>query len=135
MRVFLDTNVLVAASATRGLCADIVYVVLADHHLVIGETVLSELRRVLDKKLKVPRPTIAEFELLLRSEGTISAATEPVAIEIRDPSDAVVLAEAIAGEAHVLVTGDQDLLDVADLAPLPIQSPRAFWEHLRTAPD
>ena len=34
VRVFLDTNVLVAAFATRGLCADVVRTVLAEHELV-----------------------------------------------------------------------------------------------------
>ena len=132
MRVALDTNVLVAAVATRGLCADIVYLVLAEHELVIGETVLHELRRVLEKKLKVPRPTVAEFELLLRAEGRIAGVQSPADIDIRDPSYAIILAEAIAGEADVLVTGDNDLLDVADQAPLPVRSPRQFWEALRS---
>ncbi len=135
MRVCLDTNVLVAAVATRGLCADVVYLVLAEHELVIGETVLDELRRVLEKKLKVPRPTVAEFELLLRAEGMIVVAQGPAEIELRDPSDAIILAEATAGEADVLVTGDDDLLEVADQAPLPVRSPRQFWEELRSETD
>jgi len=29
-----------------------------------------------------------------------------------------------------LVTGDQDLLAAADLAPLPIVDPRGFWDRL-----
>lgn len=135
MKVFLDTNVLVAAVATRGLCSDIVYVVLAEHELIIGETVLEELRRVLQKKLKIPRPTVAEFELLLRSEGKIAVAQEPADVDIRDPSDAIVLAEAIAGEAEVLVTGDNDLLEIADHTPLPVHSPRQFWDDLRSNSD
>jgi predicted nucleic acid-binding protein len=32
----------------------------------------------------------------------------------------------------VLVTGDEDLLTVADEAPLPILAPRAFWQLLRS---
>ena len=37
MRVFLDTNVLVSAFATRGLCADVLRHVLADHQLAASE--------------------------------------------------------------------------------------------------
>lgn len=44
MRVALDTNVLVSAVATRGLCADVFNLVLAEHHLVVSVTVLSELQ-------------------------------------------------------------------------------------------
>jgi len=47
VRVFLDTNVLVSAFATRGVCADLVRFVLAEHTLVTSEVVLRELRRVL----------------------------------------------------------------------------------------
>jgi predicted nucleic acid-binding protein len=47
---------------------------------------------------------------------------------VRDPDDLWVLASAIEGDADALVTGDQDLLAVADIAPLPIVTPREFWE-------
>jgi type 1 glutamine amidotransferase len=43
VRIALDTNVLVSAVATRGLCADILNLVLAKHQLVVGVTVLAEL--------------------------------------------------------------------------------------------
>ena len=43
MRVLLDTDVLVAAFATRGICQDVIRVVLAEHRLLIGESVLEEL--------------------------------------------------------------------------------------------
>ena len=42
MRVFLDTNVLISAFATRGLGADVVNLVLAEHQLVLGESVLRD---------------------------------------------------------------------------------------------
>ena len=44
MRVCLDTNVLVAAFATRGLCADVLRTLVTKHDLVIGEVTLTELR-------------------------------------------------------------------------------------------
>ena len=51
-------------------------------------------------------------------------------IELRDPDDKWVLASAVVGAADVLVTGDKDLLSSMDAAPLPILTPRAFWESL-----
>ena len=42
MKVCLDTNVLVAAFATRGLCADLLRTVVTKHELVIGEVILTE---------------------------------------------------------------------------------------------
>ncbi len=131
MRVALDTNVLVSAVATRGLCADVLNLVLAEHELIVGEAVLAELRRVLTERVRVPGKTIDEFVSLLRQESTVVKKAEPFPIKIRDKDDLVVLSEAIAGSAEALVTGDRDLLDLTDELPLQILSPRGFWEQLR----
>jgi predicted nucleic acid-binding protein len=73
LRVFFDTNVLIAAFATRGLCADLLAHVLQKHELVVGEVVLEELREKLRIKIKLRKETIGEIEALLR-EGTVVAA-------------------------------------------------------------
>jgi putative PIN family toxin of toxin-antitoxin system len=131
VRVAFDTNVLVSAVATRGLCADIFNLVLAEHQLIVGETVLAEVRRVLKQKMRVPDDIIAEFEALLRAEAFVVAKAKTVSIPVRDKSDMPVLAEAISGNAEVLVTGDRDLLEVTAKVPLHILSPRGLWERLR----
>ena len=66
MRIFADTNVLVSAFTARGLCADLLEVILADHQLVTGEFVLKELHRVLTEKLNVPETKVSEVLLFLR---------------------------------------------------------------------
>lgn len=103
VRVFLDTNVLVSAFASRGLCADLVRHVLAEHELIVGEVVLAELRRVLRDRIRLPRATIAEIEALLRDQIVVPRPSQPAAVQIRDPSDRWTLASAIAGHAEVLV--------------------------------
>ena len=45
VRMFLDTNVLVSAFASRGLCAEVLELVLLDHDLIVGRNVLRDLRR------------------------------------------------------------------------------------------
>lgn len=130
MRVFLDTNVLVAAFATRGLCADVTRVVLAEHELITGEVVLLELRDVLGRRIKLPVATIDDILALLRDQEVVPKPRKPSEVPVRDPDDRWILASATAGRADVLVTGDQDLLDVADKAPLPILNPRGFWNLL-----
>jgi uncharacterized protein len=131
VRVALDTNVLVSAVATRGLCADVLNLVLAEHELIVGEAVLAELRRVLTERIRVPGKTVDEFVSLLRQESTVVRKAEPFPIKIRDKDDLVVLSEAIAGNAEALVTGDRDLLELTDELPLQILSPRGLWEQLR----
>ena len=129
MRICLDTNVIVSAVATRGICADLLTLVLAEHDLVIGETVLGELRQVLGRRLGVPKATIAELGEFLGQRASVVSTPEQVPRRGLEAADAAVLAEAAAG-AEVLVTGDRQLLDLAR-PPLPILSPRELWDRLR----
>ncbi len=131
MRVFLDTNVLVSAFASRGLCADVVRYILAEHELLTGEVNIVELRRVLRDRMKVPAPTIAAIEQLLRDQVIVPKPAKPHPLPIRDADDKWVLASAVAGDADVLVTGDADLLEMASRSPLPIVNPRGFWNMVR----
>ena len=131
MRVCLDTNVLVAAFATRGLCSDVLRTVLAEHELILGEVILEEFRRVLKRKLRVPEERILSAEGVFEGIPIISRPDEPSRIESRDQDDRWVLATAEAGDADVFVTGDKDLLEIAGASPVRILDPRSFWEFLR----
>lgn len=131
MKVFLDTNILVSAFATRGLCAEVLTLVLAEHELILGEQVLTELERVLRQKLKVPPRRVVEVTDFLRGQGRVVATKARPLIKLRDPADVKVLAEAIEGDTEIFVTGDRDLLEAKVTVPFPIVTPRGFWEQLR----
>lgn len=133
MKICLDTNVLVSAFATRGLAADVLRVVLAEHELLVSELILIEFRRALEKKIRAPVDKIAFAEQVLRAQTMIPEAAALASPRVRDPADARILASAVAGGAGVLVTGDADLLTVAASSPIPILSPRELWERLRGA--
>ena len=66
MKVFLDTNVLASAVATRGLCSDVLREVLSSHELIISDALLKELKRVLQQKFRLPLYLISEFVNMLR---------------------------------------------------------------------
>lgn len=132
MRVCLDTNVLIAAFATRGLCADVLRTVLAEHELVVGDVMLTEMRRTLASKFKLPTARIDEIEAVLTTVPIVPKPQAPSELVLRDVADRWILATAVSGVADVLVTGDDDLLIVASQSPVPILTPRAFWELLRS---
>jgi putative PIN family toxin of toxin-antitoxin system len=131
VRVFFDTNVLVSAYATRGICADLVRYVLAEHELLTGEVNVEELRRVLGERFGAPAERLDAIEAELRAETVVPRPLKPAAASVRDPDDRWVLASAMSGGADLLVTGDQDLLAVADHVSIPIVDPRGCWDRLR----
>ena len=72
MKVFLDTNVLVSAVATRGLCADVLREVLISHHLIVSAHLLAELEGVFRKKLNLPENLISEFLKMIQQDALFS---------------------------------------------------------------
>jgi putative PIN family toxin of toxin-antitoxin system len=131
VKIFLDTNVLISAYTARGICADLLRYILAEHELLTGEVNLSELRHVLRDRFHVSPALITTIEAELRDEHIVPRPTKPSPLPIRDPDDQWVLASAVDGPADLLVTGDQDLLAIADQAPLTIVDPRGCWDRLR----
>ncbi len=132
MKIFTDTNVLVSAFTARGLCADLLEVILADHQLMTGEYVLKELERVLLVKFKVPNSKVHRVTLFLREHHVEPIPEKPTEYQVRDEDDRWVLESAIKAKADILVTGDKDLLDISKkVHQIRIISPREFWGILR----
>jgi len=132
VRVFLDTNVLVSAFAARGLCSDLFELVLLDHELILSASVLRELSKALQQKVKLPPRDSAAIVAFLTDEAIeIVATSDPASADV-DEDDAIVLGYALAGHAHVFITGDAKVLRLGQCAELRIASPRRFWEMLHT---
>jgi putative PIN family toxin of toxin-antitoxin system len=131
MKVMPDTNVLASAVATRGLCADVLREVLAEHELLVCPQILSELQRVLQDKFAVPRQLVNDFIELVRRDSIHCIPGKLQAIRFRDKEDLGILAAAIAGGADVLVTGDKEIQGIGAAGGVKIMSPRDFWEELK----
>jgi putative PIN family toxin of toxin-antitoxin system len=131
MKVFLDTNVLASAAATRGLCADVLREVFASHELFISDQVLAELRRVLRLKFGVAQDLIDDFIWLLEQDSIAAQPAQLPRIEMKDRDDLAIVGAAVTAGVEVLVTGDKELLDLGRIANLEILSPRQFWERLK----
>jgi putative PIN family toxin of toxin-antitoxin system len=132
LRGFLDTNVLASAFASRGLCADLFELISLEHELVIGARVLMELRRSLRQKIKLPATRCDEIVEFLREDAsTVVKSAKPVEAAV-DDDDALVLGEAIAGQAEVFVTGDAVIQRLVGINQMKILSPRGFWDYLHS---
>lgn len=130
MRVFLDTNVLASAFATRGLCEDVLREVLANHELIVSPLLLDELERVLRKKFNLPRVLASEILKFLKQETLLYEAGSLPALKIKDRGDLILLSSALMGKADIFVTGDKELIELRKVKSLQVLSPRAFWEKL-----
>lgn len=129
MRVFLDTNVLASALATRGLCAELFAACLESHDLLSGEAVLRELERILASKFKLPASVVKGYLELLQERAEFAEGRRPFPPS-PDPDDAPILACALAAGADLFVTGDKALLEMKDVEGMAVVSPRECWERL-----
>jgi len=99
--------------------------------LISRETTLELVRALAYPKFRL---TQAEQEELLRDYlpwcKTVDIPNTPLQLpECRDPHDLPFLALALAGEAHALITGDNDLLNITDTFSIPILTASIFLQQ------
>lgn len=127
MRLLLDTNILVAATVARGVCAELFLHCSVRHELVTSRALLEELGGVLSRKFGfAPSEANEAVALLSARMGQVAPArlSKPVC---RDPKDDAVLAAALGGECKAIVTGDKDLLVLGTWKGIRLISPAEFW--------
>ena len=131
MRIVLDSNVLLGAFATSGVCQDLYQICLAQHELVLSEFILLEVRKHMPRVIRgSEEQSEAIVDSIRRNADIIDPADVPVGA-CRDPNDLPVLGTALAAQADFLITGDADLLELGDFQGIPIISPRGFYERFR----
>ena len=128
--MFLDTNVLISALATRGLCADLYERLATEHEIVIGEPVVLEVLVILQRKFKANAELLIKVEAQLRLLEVIAALTIAPLSPIRDKEDPWIIACALHAKVDCFVTGDAELLDLKTIDNMPVISPRACWSML-----
>ena len=134
LRVVLDTNVLLSGIAFPGSIPGKVMSAwrLGSIEVMLSDFIIEELRRVLPRLSHRHGLTSQEIEDLLDILSIQAEILEPHAIDeqlLRDANDLPVLGTLIAAMQSVgvdyLITGDKDLLVLADRYP--ILSPSDFW--------
>lgn len=130
-RIVLDTNVLISGvgypASISGNILRLCQIGAVD--LVLSDYILDGFSRVLlrFRHLKL-RPE--QVEPLLKSSRLLAHLVEPDEVNdasLRDPADQQILATFRASNADYLITGDKDLLALADRYP--ILTPAEFWSR------
>ena len=128
MKVLLDTNVIFSAFAARGLAQAVFELCLERYTIVISEHILSELSSHLHKKLKMPDQKVQLILDYLREYCLLGEEAPVGKIACRDEEDIHILGLAEKANPAYIITGDEDLLVLKEHRPVPILSPREFWE-------
>ncbi len=131
LRVVLDTNVLVSGLAYPDSVPGRILGVWQNGglSLVLSRYILDEMVRVLPRLARV-KLTTEEIRDLADSFMFLAEIVEPsgkVEKALRDRADAPVLQTLQAAQADYLITGDKDLLVLADRYP--IVTPAEFWSR------
>jgi len=131
VRVVLDTNVLVSGLAYPGSIPGRILTTWRQGgvDVVLSRYILDEMIRVLPR---LPRIALTPSEIrdLADSFLFLAEIVEPsteLDKRLRDQADQLVLGTLRAANANYLVTGDKDLLALAE--SYPIVTPAVFWER------
>ena len=131
MKVVLDTNVIIASFATRGLCHSVFELCLDRFEIGISSFLIGEVESNLSKKLRLPHEIITEITEFL-SENAWMIDIDDIPKDVcKDPDDAKILALAQKSDAAFLITGDKELLALKKFKSTKILSPRQFWETVK----
>lgn len=128
MKVVLDTNVLIAAFLTEGLCSKLLLRARRrEFEMFLSKGIIEEFERNLRKKFALTPSEINQVRsVLLEAAAETIPEVSPIPPICRDPEDDKILALAKQTDADYLVTGDQDLLVINQYGLTRIVTPRDF---------
>jgi putative PIN family toxin of toxin-antitoxin system len=130
VKVFIDTNVWVAAYVSQGLCRELLTYVRQRHDAVLSEQVLNEFAAALVKKAGESQAQASVEALVLRRHFPVLPAPARTGKFCRDPKDDAIVQAALDAGCDWLVSGDADLCVLKRVQGMPISTPRNFLQAL-----
>lgn len=116
MRVVFDTNIFVSAFVIPGSRAEhaMLRVIEGKDHLIISKPIIQELLMTLSRKFGREREELAHLALFLAEIGELVYPKRKKVTILKDEPDNRILECALAGDAEVIVTGDQAILALGE---------------------
>jgi putative PIN family toxin of toxin-antitoxin system len=128
MRLVIDTNVIIAAFISHGVCNELLEHCVINHDVVLSSFILDELKDKLTDKFKFTTRDATAVVSLLKSRCSVVRTQSLPSPVSRDPDDDNIIATAISGACALIITGDKDLLDLKKAGDILIVSPDQFWQ-------
>jgi putative PIN family toxin of toxin-antitoxin system len=128
VKAVFDTNVLIAAFLTEGLCSGLLIRARKQaFNLVLCDDIIREFEGRLVKKFKLTSTDISEISAIVTEAASeILHNLCPIPNICRDPNDDMIIACAIDAAADYIVTGDEDLLILKRHKDIVMINPRNF---------
>lgn len=128
MRIVLDTNVYIAAALYEGLAKDVLDFIFETNliTLLVSEEILLELHNKLSVKFHWPEERINFYLEDIEIMAETGSPTEQLFIISRDPKDNKIIECAVAGNADLIVTLDQDLIKLRNFRGIGIIHPKTL---------
>lgn len=129
MKVVLDTNVLISGIFWKGVPNSIVTAwAHGKFDVIVSKHILNEYEAVLKRIDTKGQVTGRWLSFIL--ENVLFVPDAKLVKLSRDSKDDIFIDAAITGKVDFLVSGDDDLLSVAHMSPVPIITPRTFATKL-----
>ena len=128
MRLVLDTNVLIAAFISHGVCNELFEHCVLNHEVVLSKFIFDELKGKLIGKFKFSAREASGVVRLVKARSTVVTTLPLTPTICRDPDDDNIIATAMAGRCTCIITGDKDLLDLERVNGIQVLSPGSFWQ-------
>ena len=129
MRIVFDTNIFISALIFPESSADeaLRKIIQREDHLIISKAILDELLGVLARKFSRDREALARIAVLLADIGLLVKPGHKINV-LSDEADNRILECAVKGQADIIVTGDQAILNLGNYMGIKILSLRQYLE-------
>ncbi len=132
MKFVLDTNVLIAAFITSGVCHEILEHVIRNHKLVLSDFIVNEFKdKLLNKFQYDEKETDEALKLLLTRAEMVQVS--PLQSRVSpDPDDDNIIGTAVSANCDCIISGDKDLVNLKQFQNIRIIRPSEFWKFEAT---
>jgi len=129
VRVVFDSNILISALVFPGKQVEkaVSKIIENQDQLLISKPIIDEVLRVLASKFARDPEELSHVAVFLVDVADIVRPRRRVRV-LKDDADNRILECAVTGEADLIVTGDQAMLELGGFEGIRISSPRAYLE-------
>jgi len=127
VRVVFDTNIFISALSIPGSSAEkaMLKVIEGGDILIISTDIIHEVLSVLSSKFSRDKEGLSHVAVILSELGELVKPTQKLKIFKQGPDNRI-LECAIQGKAHVLVTGDKEMLQLREYKSVRIISLKEY---------